>query len=145
MKRGIGKYKGKLPLACFYCGEIGHFATKCPHKNETYTKRNKGQHNFKKKKGFKKNLFSKEDSSSSEEESGTNEENKERVLFMAKHKKKEALDENEDEEEEMFEIKIQNEVVRSIKKSQNRKEKCQFSGSRIEGSKRTLQEPQQKE
>jgi len=31
LKRGTGKYKGKLPLKCFNCGNIDHFATKCPH------------------------------------------------------------------------------------------------------------------
>jgi hypothetical protein len=30
LKRGIGKYKGKLPLKCFNCDRIGHFASKCP-------------------------------------------------------------------------------------------------------------------
>ena len=29
LERGTGKYKGKLPLKCFNCGRIGHFASKC--------------------------------------------------------------------------------------------------------------------
>jgi hypothetical protein len=31
LKRGTGKYKGKLPLRCFNCGRIGNFASKCPY------------------------------------------------------------------------------------------------------------------
>jgi len=31
LKRGTGKYKGMLPLICFNCGKIGHFASKFPH------------------------------------------------------------------------------------------------------------------
>ena len=31
LKRGTGKYKGKLPLKCFECGRIGHFPFKCPY------------------------------------------------------------------------------------------------------------------
>lgn len=30
IKKGFGKYKGKLPFKCFNCCEIGHFAAKCP-------------------------------------------------------------------------------------------------------------------
>ena len=92
MKRGTCKYKGKIPLVCFNYGEIGHFSTKCSHKNNTSTKWNKGQRNFNyqgKKKGFKKKFLSKEDSSTSEKESGSDEENKERVLFMDNHNNKE--------------------------------------------------------
>jgi hypothetical protein len=32
LKKGIDKYRGKLPLICFNCDEIGHFSNKCPHK-----------------------------------------------------------------------------------------------------------------
>ena len=31
LKRGTGKYKGKLSLKCFSCVKIGHFASKCPY------------------------------------------------------------------------------------------------------------------
>ena len=32
LKKGSGKYNGKLPFKCFNYGRIGHFANKCPHK-----------------------------------------------------------------------------------------------------------------
>jgi hypothetical protein len=31
MKRGTGKYKGKIPFKCFDCGKVGHFYSKCPY------------------------------------------------------------------------------------------------------------------
>lgn len=54
LKRGISKYKGKLPLISFNYSEIGHFAAKCPHKNsndqeEAPNKAKKNQRSYDKK------------------------------------------------------------------------------------------------
>jgi hypothetical protein len=31
LKKGFGKYKGKLPLKFFNCGKVGQFSSKCPY------------------------------------------------------------------------------------------------------------------
>ena len=49
IKRGIGKYKGKLPLICFECGKIGHSASKCPYAKD---QNNYDENCYKKKKSF---------------------------------------------------------------------------------------------
>jgi hypothetical protein len=63
LKKGTGKYKVMLPLKCFNCGGIGHFAYKYPHNNkyddeeEASKKENKYQKGNKrrnKRKFFKK-------------------------------------------------------------------------------------------
>jgi hypothetical protein len=81
-----GRYRGKLPLICFNCDGIGHFANKCPHKkkrnDEGYSK---GRQTYKgkrtTKKVFKKNFCTKEDISSSDEDEVSDSETG-RVLFM---------------------------------------------------------------
>jgi hypothetical protein len=68
-----GRYRGKLPLICFNCDGIGHFANKCPHKKKINAEGNskriqtyKGKRTT--KKVFKKSLCTKEDISSSDED-----------------------------------------------------------------------------
>ena len=34
LKIGKGKFKGKLPLICFGCGEVGNFAAKCLNRSD---------------------------------------------------------------------------------------------------------------
>jgi hypothetical protein len=68
-----GRYRGNIPLICFNCDGIGHFANKCTNKkkrnDEGYSK---SKHTYKRKittkKDFKKSLCIKEDISSSDED-----------------------------------------------------------------------------
>jgi hypothetical protein len=105
-----GRYRGKLPLICFNCDGIGHFANKCPHKkkrnDEGYSK---GKQTYKgkrtTKKVFKKNLCTKEDISSSDEDEVSDSETG-RVLFMAVEDsdKEDSEEEYEEAEEEYEEV-----------------------------------------
>jgi len=93
MRTCIKKFKGKLPLIYFYCGEVGNFVAKCPHENEVVLKGNKGPRKFNKQgknKWFQKSFFCKEYGSLSDEDNDDEEEINESVLFMDKHNKKEA-------------------------------------------------------
>jgi hypothetical protein len=80
------KYRGNIPLICFNCDGIFHFANKCPHKkkknDEGYSKSKqtyKGK--ITTKKVLKKSLCTKEYISSSDEDEVSDSET-ERVLFM---------------------------------------------------------------
>jgi hypothetical protein len=44
LKKGSGKYQGKLPFKCFNYGNIGHFANKCPHKKHDQNSEDEEKH-----------------------------------------------------------------------------------------------------
>jgi hypothetical protein len=100
-----GRYRGKLPLICFNCDGIGHFANKCPHKkkrnDEGYSR---GRQTYKgkttTKKVFKKNFCTKENISSSDEDEVSDNETW-RVLFM------EVEDFDKEDSEEAYEEEIE--------------------------------------
>jgi hypothetical protein len=111
------RYRGKLPLICFNCDGIGHFANKCPHKkkrnDECYSK---GRQTYKgkrtTKKVFKKNFCTKEDISSSDEDEVSDSEIG-RVLFMVVEDSDK--EDSEEEYEEAYEEKLKRQKLTSEK------------------------------
>jgi hypothetical protein len=63
LKKGSGKYQGKLPLKFFNCGKIGHFASKCPHQKKDQNCDDEKKYKFKKY-SKKKSLCENNDNSS---------------------------------------------------------------------------------
>ncbi|XP_057818249.1 uncharacterized protein LOC131031215 [Cryptomeria japonica] len=130
LKRGFGKYKGKLPLKCFNCEKIGHFASKCPYEKENDDngkKESRFKNNKKfvkrerKSQKFKRSLYSKEDIDSSpcSEEENQNDE----ILFMVVEDIQEEVDyfDEEDVEVDLKQelISAFSEIKRLKKKNQN--------------------------
>jgi hypothetical protein len=75
LKKGSGKYQGKLPFKCFNCGKIGHFASKCPHKEKYQNSDDEKKYNFKKY-SKKKSLCANNDDSSEDTDSDSSCEDK---------------------------------------------------------------------
>ena len=59
MQRSKGKYKGKLPLVCFNCKEIGKFVARCPNRrkddksNDRYVEKKSDRGDNKDYKGYR--------------------------------------------------------------------------------------------
>jgi hypothetical protein len=86
LKKGTGKYKGKIPLICFNCGKIGHFSNKCPYPKQeesddeiTFKDQKKIKANDKKSSTRKRKCSLPKNTSSSLKE---NEEEEPELLFM---------------------------------------------------------------
>jgi len=128
LKRGIDKYKVMLPLKCFNCKKIVHFANKCPYaknldsgEEEDPKKENKYQKgNMKgdKRKVFKKNLYSIEDISSFDEDDESDIDSQ-RVLFMAMELKK--ITPKSDEEE--GEVDLEAELINALTELKKERQK----------------------
>ena len=57
LERATGKYKGKLPLKCFNCERIKHFASKCPYPKQDDSDEREASTKFKKGKEVNKKKF----------------------------------------------------------------------------------------
>jgi hypothetical protein len=75
LKKGSGKYQGKLPFKCFNYGKIGHFASKCPHQKKDQNSDDEKKYKFKKY-SKKKSLCANNDNSSEDIDSDSSCENK---------------------------------------------------------------------
>jgi hypothetical protein len=75
LKKGSGKYQGKLPFKCFNCGKIGHFASKCPHRKKDQNSDDENKYKFKKY-SKNKSLCANNDNSSEDIDSDSSCENK---------------------------------------------------------------------
>ena len=130
LKRVIGKYKCKLPLKCFECGRISHFASKCPYKGNPNSD---DKNNYKTNKSFQrhkkenngrtvksKNFYSKEDNNSSNDDSDSDNDS-EKVLFMAIDTKE--ITNDHDESEEEGEVYLEVELISALEELHKERKK----------------------
>jgi hypothetical protein len=148
LKRGIGKYKGKLPLKCFECGRIGHFASKCPYKgnpnnddensckaNKRYQKNKKGSNGRYDK---NKNLYTKENNSSSDDDDLDSDNESERVLFLAMDTKE--VTEDHDELEEEGEVDLEAKLVSALEELDKARKKNKLLKKELSRTREDIQD-----
>jgi hypothetical protein len=127
LKKGSGKYQGKLPLKCFNCGKIGHFANKCPHKKKDQNY--EGEEKYKSKRfDRKKSLCVNNDDSSEDTDSDSSYEDKVNdFMLMAQYDYDNKITGSEANKEEVV-VDMEGELISALEeidrlRIKNRKQK----------------------
>jgi hypothetical protein len=127
LKKGLGKYQGKLPFKCFNCGKIGHFASKCPHQKKDQNSDDENKYKYKKY-NKKKSLVANNDNSLEDTDSDSSCEDKANdFMLMAKEdydNKSTGSDENDEEDV----VDLEGEMISALEEidrlgTKNRKKK----------------------
>lgn len=52
LKRGKGKYEGKVPIICFSCNKVGHIAARCPNRDDKDEERDRKHKDKREDRGY---------------------------------------------------------------------------------------------
>jgi hypothetical protein len=127
LKKGSGKYQGKLPFKCFNCGKIGHFSSKCLHRKKDQNCDDEKKHKYKKY-NKKKSLVANNENSSEDIDSDSSCEDKTNdFMLMAKEGYDNKSTGSDDNDEEAM-VDLEGELISALEeidrlRTKNRKKK----------------------
>jgi hypothetical protein len=127
LKKGSGKYQGKLPFKCFNCGKIGHFASKCPHQKKDQNSDDEKKYQFKKY-SKKKSLVANNDNSSEDTNSDSSCEDKVNDFMLMDKEDYDNKSTGSDDNDEEVVVDMEGELISALEEIdrlgiKNRKQK----------------------